>query len=202
MPRTTFVKTIRMTIRTDLLRQELLSTTETLIDAARKFRLLTTAQLNHKQSPDSWSVLECLEHLNLYGDYYLPAIERQMLADAKATPDANFRSGIIGDYFANLMKKTKGHKMKSPADKNPSNSVLSITTIDRFIKQQELLKSLLQQSRTVNLKHVRVPVSISKLIRLRLGDTFRFVVYHNERHVAQAQRCIAANVSATETVAV
>lgn len=186
----TFVKTIFMQLRTELLRQELLTITERLIAAAKELRLLSPEQLNQKKNPDSWSILECLEHLNLYGDFYLPAIEKQMIAHSEQKPEAIFRSGIIGNYFANLMRKTKGNKMKSPADKNPSNSVLSVTTIDRFIKQQELLKSLLQKSGRVSLTRVKVPISISKLIRLRLGDTLRFVVYHNERHVAQAQRCI------------
>ncbi len=80
--------------------------------------------------------------------------------------------------------------MKSPADKNPANSTLSLTTIDRFIKQQERMKLILTQSRSADLTKVKVPISISSMIRLRLGDTLRFVAYHNERHMAQAQRSL------------
>ena len=189
-----------MQIRTDLLRQELSSITEENINAAKEFKRLTTEQLNYKQCPGSWSILECLEHLNLYGDFYLPAIEQQILAQPQHRPDSIFKSGLIGNYFANMMKPGSGKKMKSPADKNPSNSALSATTIDRFIKQQELLRSLLQQSRTANLTKVKVPISITRLIRLRLGDTFRFVVYHNQRHIAQAQRCVNTRIKMPETV--
>ncbi|MEO9077333.1 MAG: DinB family protein, partial [Gelidibacter sp.] len=31
-------------------------------------------------------------------------------------------------------------------------------------------------------------ISISNLIKLKVGDTFRVVVYHNERHLVQANR--------------
>lgn len=178
-----------MQIQTDLLLQELCSITERNIIAAKDFRRLTPSQLNCKPSPESWSVLECLEHLNLYGDFYLPAIEQQLL-NRELKPDAIFRSGVIGNYFANLMKPDQKKKLKSPADKRPSDSVLSVTTIDRFIKQQELLRTLLHRSLGANLTRIKVPISITKLIKLRLGDTLRFVVYHNQRHMAQAQRCI------------
>ena len=194
-------KQFLMQISTDLLYEELFRSTEDLITAAKDFKQLTAAQLNHKRSPESWSILECLEHLNLYGDFYLPAMEQQILAHPQLKSNAVFRSGIVGNYFANLMKDKNGKKMKSPADKNPSNSVLSVTTIDRFIKQQELLKSLLHQSRTTDLAKVRVPISLTKFIRLRLGDTFRFVVYHNERHMAQAQRCIISGAEIAQAVA-
>ena len=78
--------------------------------------------------------------------------------------------------------------MKSPKDKNPANSALTITTIDRFLKQQERLKALLMQAKQVNLTKTKTSISISNLVKLRLGDTFRFLIYHIERHVKQAER--------------
>ena len=87
-------------------------------------------------------------------------------------------------------KNGKIVKMKTPADKNPNGSALTITTLERFLKQQDYLKLLLDQSRTLNLTTTKVPISISKIIRLRLGDTFRFLVFHIERHVHQAQNVV------------
>ena len=77
-----------MQISTDLLYRELSDITERLIRAAKGLRHLTPAQLNQKKSPESWSILECLEHLNLYGDFYLPAIEGALLAHPQFTPSA------------------------------------------------------------------------------------------------------------------
>jgi hypothetical protein len=179
-----------MQIAQEVLIKELLELTEKAIDSARKMKNLPESTLNFKKSPTEWSILECFEHLNLYGDFYLPEIENQMLASPKIDNAMTFRSGIIGNYFANLMKEKNGKikKMKSPKDKIPATSNLSITTIDRFLKQQERLKSLLIQSKNVDLTKVKTAISLTKLIRLRLGDTFRFVVYHIERHLLQAER--------------
>jgi hypothetical protein len=85
------------------------------------------------------------------------------------------------------VKDGKIKKMKSPKDKNPSRTALSITTINRFLKQQEQLLNLLQRSRGIDLTRTKTAISLSKFIRLRLGDTLRFYTYHIERHVWQAE---------------
>ncbi|MGC1244102.1 MAG: DinB family protein [Chryseosolibacter sp.] len=169
--------------------EEMLTLTDKCSGAVRKFKELPESQLNYKKSPETWSILECIEHLNRYGDFYLPAMERAILNQSLKTSAPVFKSGLIGNYFANLMKIKNGKivKMKTPADKNPLGSELNVTTIDRFLKQQEMLKSLLNQARQADLTKTKVPISLTKLIKLRLGDTFRFFVYHIERHVIQAE---------------
>ncbi len=179
-----------MKIESSLLIDELQALTEKSSGQVQKFKSLTDVQLNFKPNPQAWSILECIEHLNLYGDYYLPEIERQILAAVGKPASPVFKTGWLGNYFAGLMQVQDGKmkRMKSPKDKVPSHSELSRTTIDRFLKQQELLKSLLQQSKAVDLQRTKTAISLTKLLRLRLGDTFRFFIYHIERHVLQAER--------------
>ena len=43
-------------------------------------------------------------------------------------------------------------------------------------------------SKKINISKTRTAISISKIIRLKLGDTFRFNVAHNERHLLQAEK--------------
>lgn len=179
-----------MQIQNHLLIEELLHKTEKATKSVLRLKELNTEQLNFKKSPTAWSVLECIEHLNLYGDFYLVEIEKQILAQKKTNEYTVFKSGLVGDYFANMMlvKDGKIKKMKSPKDKNPCNSALTPTTLDRFLKQQERLKSLLIQAQYIDLTNTKTAISLTKHIRLRLGDTFRFFVYHIERHVLQAER--------------
>ncbi len=179
-----------MKLSNNLLIEELLTLTENSIQSVKEFKQLPVDQLNFKKSPHEWSVLECIEHLNLYGDFYLPEIEKQIIANKNIKEATVFNSGIIGNYFAGLMKAKNGEikKMKSPKDKNPLNSELTITTLDRFLKQQELLKSLLHLGEKIDLAKVKTAISLTNMLQLRLGDTFRFYVYHVERHILQAER--------------
>ena len=179
-----------MKVKQGLLIDELIYIADRVITAAIAFKELSEKDLNAKSESNQWSILECLEHLNLYGDFYLPEIEKQLLQGARAKEDALFKSGVLGNYFASLMKVNDGKikKMKSPKDKDPINSKLSALVIDRFLKQAEKLKHLLNEGRTVDLTKTKVSISLTKLIKLRLGDTFRFYVYHIERHILQAQK--------------
>jgi hypothetical protein len=179
-----------MKIEQNILIDELLVLIERAIQSTKEFEMLSEISLNYKKNSNEWSVFECLEHLNLYGEFYLPEIEKSILDRSSLNQNAIFKSGIIGNYFANLMKENKGKfkKMKTPKDKNPINSNLSFGTIVIFSMQLERLKILLEASRKVDLTKVKTAISLTKFVKLRLGDTLRFVVYHIERHILQAKR--------------
>lgn len=174
----------------DKLIEELLIITENAIRDAKLFRELPESRLNFKENPEKWSILECIEHLNRYGIFYLPELEKAVLTHRTKDPFPVYRSGLLGNYFANLMKVKDGKmtRMKTPGDKNPAGSKLSVITIDQFLKQLETLKSLLTQAGRSDLTKAKVPISLTRFIRLRLGDTFRIFVYHIERHIFQAKR--------------
>ena len=161
------------------------------IDFAQQLQTLSDTELNWRTDAESWSVLECLEHLNSYGNFYLPEIT-QTIQNAKATPDAEFRPGLLGDYFAKSMQpKAKLNKMKTFKKTNPLGRKLDRKVIDVFIEQQHKMLELLEASKNVNLNKSKTGISITKWIRIKLGDTFRFVIYHNQRHVVQAERVLA-----------
>lgn len=54
----------------------------------------------------------------------------------------------------------------------------------------------LRKAQATDINATRVPVSISKRIRLKLGDTFRFLIAHNERHILQAKKHLDKNTPA------
>lgn len=160
--------------------------------AVTEWQNLPPQQLLQKPAPDRWSAAQCLAHLNVYGDYYLPAIETaNEHAQARGSKSVtSFRSGLLGAYFTKLMQPNSKTKMKSPANAIPPEVVDPSTVLAQFIDQQEQLLALIDKARTVNLNQVRVPISIAQWIRLKLGDTFGFYVAHQERHVLQAERAI------------
>ena len=161
------------------------------LNATEKFKMLSDSYLNKRPAPESWSVLECIEHLNLYGDFYLPEIGKR-IRNSRYPAEHNFKSGWLGNYFANsMLPKEKLNKMKTFKDKNPIGSRLDRKTLDRFTNQQHQMLKLLEQARNISLNRTRTAISISNLIRLKLGDTFRFVVYHNQRHIVQAEKAVS-----------
>ena len=185
---------------TELLTDLIKNTQELKQIAQEKFAPLSDKKLNRKPTPDSWSIAQCLEHLNLYGDYYLEAMQNAM-QNSNTNSQEIFKSGMLGNYFANTMlpkEEGKIKKMESPKPQNPNlNKELQLSnkTVSRFISQQEQMLQLLETAQNKNLNKIRIPITIAKWIRLRLGDTFRFNVNHNIRHVKQAERVLVVKPS-------
>lgn len=160
-------------------------------EQAMNLRSMAEKDLRHKPSENAWNALECIEHLNRYGRFYLPEIRRRLMENRKGSPQSPFRSTWLGNYFAESLKpKEKLNRMKTFTNMNPAGSSTLPAAIDEFIAQQDELLRVLKQCLTTDLVKTRTSISISKLIRLRLGDTLRVVIYHNDRHMAQAFRAV------------
>jgi hypothetical protein len=179
-----------MKVSQDVLINKLVELTRACIIGNEKMMEMPLESLQRKASPESWSALECIEHLNRYGHFYLPEINRVLNQNKKGSA-VNFKSGLIGNYFAKSMQvKPKLNKMKTFKSMNPIHSELDKTVIQEFLDQQKELLVLLNKSRLANLTKLKTNISISKQLKLRLGDKLRVVVFHNDRHLAQAMKSI------------
>lgn len=182
-------------MESELLIDDLKERTDRNILQAEKFSALSVEELNQRLEQESWSILECFEHLNLYGDFYMPEIGKR-ISESNTIPKKQFKTGLLGNYFAkSMLPKEKLNKMKTFRDKDPIGSKLDKKTIDRFLAQQEQTLELLEKARKVDLTKTKTSISISSFLKLRLGDTLRVVVYHNDRHLVQANNILEARLA-------
>lgn len=180
-----------MKISSKQLIEDLIQRTHSVLNHAETYLQLSEDKLNWKSDPSRWSILECIEHLNRYGDFYLPEINDRIRNTKTDKAKDIFKSGILGNYFAEMMlPKEKLNKMNTFKNMNPAGSKLDKTVIKKFINHQKQLLDLLDKARKVDLSKVKTSISISKWIKLRLGDTFRVVIYHNQRHIKQADKVL------------
>jgi hypothetical protein len=149
--------------------------------------------LTRQPAPGKWSIAQILEHLNAYGRFYIPEI-RKALDESNLSPELKYNSGWLGNFFTNSMKPTAEkkvkNKMKAMKDYTPTPDLDSKTVIDEFIHQQQEMLNLLEISAQKNFGRIRIPISITRFIRLKLGDTFRFLIAHNQRHFIQCENTI------------
>lgn len=158
----------------------------------KKFSAYSDDQLNWKPNAAVWSCNEVFAHLNAYATFYHEAFNRKIEQTRFRIPSVTFTSSPLGRSAWQSMKlgkeKNIKRKFNAPKDYNPTvtASLVKSDTLQEFtVKQKELL-DILEKSVAVNIRKVKVPISISKIVRLRLGDAFLFVAYHNERHMQQA----------------
>lgn len=171
--------------------QDLVERTRRNIGRAEALQKRTEMELNKKQNSDAWSALECVEHLNRYSRFYLPELELKISKGNSVQSNAVFKSGVLGNYFAkSVSNKPKVNKMKTFREMNPNGSQLHASVLAIFIADQRTLLAILEKAKGIDLKRTKTAISISKLLKLRVGDTLRVVIYHNERHLAQAGRAV------------
>lgn len=161
-----------------------------IIASAEQMRNSDTGKLVYQYDKNSWSVVQVIEHLNAYNRFYLPQIDRA-LSERNDNRNAWFNSGFWGDYFTKSMKPTNvfevKNKMKAMKNYTFPNSLNVNTVFDEFMQHQQRLLELLEASKERDLNLIKVPITISKLVKLKLGDAFRFIIAHEQRHMVQAR---------------
>jgi hypothetical protein len=179
------MKRISKTLLLDQLETRIEQHLKTVISS---FQNRSEAELLKPAANGGWSIAQCLEHLNSYGRYYLPAIEKG-IHTSKNTAAPIFKSSWLGAYFTRLMEPgAKSKAMKSPKEHKPQPDLDAAKVIAEFIEQQELLLTLIRRAGAKDIGRIRISISIAQWIKLKLGDVFGFVVAHNERHIQQAMR--------------
>ena len=182
---------------TEKLLQHLSDHTEAFLNkAVTEWQTLPHNVFTHKASPEKWSANQCLAHLNSYGRYYLPQMENAIhIAKTQGwTNTESFKAGWLGNYFTKMMltdvNGMPAKKMSSLKDHDPQVNEDSHKVIAELIEQQERLLALLEQASGIDIGKAKVPISIAKFIKLKLGDTFLFLIAHNYRHIMQAGRAL------------
>lgn len=191
------------------LTQNLIEEITTILQKANQLQQLSNDELNFRPNTESWTILECIEHLNRYSDFYLQEIEKRIDEKTdKNKPNSNqeyiFKSGFLGNYSANSMLPVQkgvvsigenknptgnhflkvGNKMKTFKDKNPIHSGVDRRVLETFIDDQNEFIRLLEKSKNVDLNKTKISLTLP-LLKFNLGDTFRFVINHEIRHFFQ-----------------
>ena len=170
---------------------QLKDTAEHLISSARRYQSMEEESLNKRPADGGWTILECFEHMNRYDDFYTDALNTAL----EKAPDVGrderyFRSGFLGGRSANSMiPKEKMKKMNTFKKMNPLGESLNKEIIDKYIKHQRGYLDTIRLARTRDLNKIKVKLTIP-LLRFNAGDTFRFILNHGVRHMAQNKRIL------------
>jgi uncharacterized damage-inducible protein DinB len=181
----------------ELIGQLISVTNDNRLYVEKKISFLSADQLNWQKSTDSWSVKQTLIHLNEYARFYHTEFVKRIEQTRFKEPIPQFVSSPLGKSAWKSMKLGNANNVKrrfhSPKQYNPlvNTQLNEDDSVMNFLKNQLELGYILNSAKHVNLRKVKIPISISKIIRLRLGDALQFVIYHNERHIQQIKNTIS-----------
>jgi len=158
-----------------------------------RFGGLTPAQLVWQPAPEKWGVGHCLVHLarinQLYRERLTSALRRARARGLVA------RRPLTGSWFGRWFARAVGpggRAVKTPSIFRPRRETVERSALEAFFEEQVRLQALLDAARGLDLDRVRMTFPAARLLRFHACDAFRVLVEHEKRHVAQAERVVAA----------
>lgn len=179
----------KLTTSTDL-QQRL---TQVLDTVEREFRPLTADQLRTKPANGGWSIVECLQHLNLAERFYIRQLQHKVdkLGLVQHNPDDQvIESGWVGQLLIRIVDPKSKTKFPAPGVVRP-RAAADLDPADvmaQFVELQTLLRSLLDKAVYLDWNRDKTSTLFGSWLKIRLGDMVVMLVAHTERHMAQAMR--------------
>jgi hypothetical protein len=151
---------------------------------------LRESQFNWRPDAHSWSMAECLRHLNMVGDRCVRMLETA-LADARArgrVADGPFGYGWLGKWIMAHTEPPSKHKYKAPRRFTPAYGQPITAVLPTFRHLQDQLSLQLEQASGLDLAHIKVPAPEARPLRFNLQFTFAWIAAHERRHLWQARQ--------------
>ena len=150
------------------------------------------AQLHLPEAPGKWNMLQCLQHLTLATRVYTENVKEALSTDNLAPASPEYKGHWKGRMFAKMNAPKPGGeipmKVKTFKTMEPPPQLDSREVIDAFFAEHEYMIELINESRAINIDKVKVATALGSLVKLRLGEAYRFLLAHTQRHIVQLQR--------------
>jgi uncharacterized damage-inducible protein DinB len=164
------------------------------MDADALVAPLSDPQFHWQPRPDSWSVAQCLDHLNITARLYLPALDEGIAAAIRRGlySPGPFSYNWVGRMLVRSVEpktrfRAKAPKPFQPAPGRPRNEIMAA-----FRAYQVQYIDRLRQANGLDLARSRIASPIARWIRMPLGCGFAMMIAHEKRHLAQARRVLEA----------
>ncbi len=153
---------------------------------------LSQEQFNWRPNPKRWSIGECLGHLVLSGEKFMPRIEKAIQEGRQKgkTGTGPFKHGFMG----NMMVKMSGdatlppkRRFKAPGFARPAATEPLDDTVRRFFSLQDRFEAAVKDSNGLDLGAVKAP-SPMPVMKFSLGQWLAMTSGHQLRHVWQAEQ--------------
>lgn len=158
------------------------------------FGHLSKEELNWKQSPEKWSIAQCLAHLIIINETYYPAFNEMKAGDYSTPlipswgPFRRFTEKMVLKTVTEVPKK----KIETFDIWKPTQSAIDSDIIERFAAHQDVIMSYFEElkDRAVNGANICSPANRKFVYSLEIA--FKLILVHEKRHLLQAEQVLKA----------
>ncbi len=148
---------------------------------------LSREQLNWSSAPGSWSIGQCLEHLRVGNEIYLPAIANSLEGRQQSPVQEVNLSGLSRWFIHNYIGPSLGTRAKAPRKIRPAAAV-ETSVLDAFLRSNQMAQALISRAGAYNVNRLRFKNPFVPLLRFTVGTGLEIVSQHESRHLLQAER--------------
>lgn len=175
--------------------EKFLSEAPLLIETVNKqFSNLTELQINWKPSEERWSVGECIEHLAITQNLYnLKFIKLQSLFETSEEGEFKFKHTFSGRMILKYVDPESATRSKTFKVFKPASKKINTSIIGSFCEEVEAMISFAENMHGIDLTKLKINSPVTKLLRMNVGDALLINLYHNRRHLNQAEKITIEN---------
>ena len=150
---------------------------------------LTDDQFTCVPAPGRWSIGQCMEHLNITTERYLPVLSKA-IADGRAagrTSTVPLTMGFFERWFLKSMELPPRMKTKTRKAFVATTELPLEATVARWNGLQAKLGDCIRSAEGLDFRRIKVRSQFGPL-SFSLGGTFLILLAHERRHLWQARQ--------------
>lgn len=142
--------------------------------------------------PGSWSVAQCIQHLNTSADAYFP-IWQQVISNAgprREAPSAPYRADFWGRLLSWILEPPPRIRSKTPVPFEPPDCNQVAPVLEGFLERQARVIATLRRCRGRAIDEIKMCSPVDPRLRYSVWSSFLINAAHQRRHLWQAQQAI------------
>ena len=136
-----------------------------------------------------WSIGQCLEHLCVANEVYLPPLSNALAGQEPAAIE-EIRPGWLGRWFIrNYIEPSAATKRaKAPKTIAPGLTRIAPDILERFLRANEEAREFVRRAAPYDVNRIRFKNPFIAALRFSVGTGLEILTRHERRHLLQAER--------------
>ena len=146
-------------------------------------------QLLWQPNDETWCMAQVVEHMRIVNDNYLKRAAEVIRGRRPSEPESQeYGPSGLGQRVINAMGPKGNFTMAVPKKFVPHLQSLPRDVTTLFLDQFAAVDVIIKESVGADLKKSKVSSPVSRLLKFQLGDVFKIILVHNDRHLRQIDR--------------
>ncbi|HEY6853216.1 MAG TPA: DinB family protein [Gemmatimonadales bacterium] len=156
--------------------------------AKRLIDALDEARFHARRDATRWSPAECVAHLTLTTQAYLPLLDAALARGAMAARVPRYRRDLPGWLLSTTLEPPVRFRMKTLAAFVPASTGSRAEVSADFARGQAELVRRLEKASGLDLNQLKIVSPFSSRLSYNVYSAFRILAAHERRHLWQAEQ--------------